>query len=99
MPLADVAEGLLVVVALHIHHDHIGQAQDIIGVGGDQVLLLLDAALDHGSHFRVLGLHRGNAAVQIGDFPVGPRRRPLHADDELVRPFPFYRWSRPPRRP
>ena len=31
-----------------------------------------------------LRLDRGNAAVQVRDLPVGARRGPLHADDELV---------------
>ena len=84
VPLAHLAEALLVVVALDVDDDHVGQAQHIVSIGGDQILLLLDAAPDHRRHLRVFGLDRRDAAVQVGDFPVRARRRPLHADDELV---------------
>ena len=59
------------VVALHVHDDHVGELQSVVGVGGDQGLLLLDAALDHLRHLRVLGLHRRDAPVQVGDLPEG----------------------------
>ena len=72
VPLADIAEGFLVVVALNIDDDHIGEVEDIVGEGGDQVLFLLDAAPNQGRYLRILGLHGSNAAVQVRDLPVGP---------------------------
>ncbi|OPY08665.1 MAG: hypothetical protein A4E68_01079 [Syntrophaceae bacterium PtaB.Bin095] len=67
--LAAVSQGLLEVVALDVHDDHVGELQGVVGVGRHQGLLLLDAAGDEGGHLGVLRLHRGDAAVQVGDLP------------------------------
>ena len=82
--LAHVAEGVLVVVALHVHDHHVGKLEHVVGVGGDQGLFVLDAALDHPRHLGVVGIHRRHPLVEVGDLPERARRGPLHADDELA---------------
>ena len=84
MALAAVPQGLLEVVALDVHDDHVGKAEGVVGEGGGQGLLLLDAAGDEGGHLGVLRLHGGDPAVQVGDLPEGAGRGALHADDEFV---------------
>ncbi len=85
--LHHVPQGLFQVVALDIHHDHVGQFQDIVSVGGREGLLLRHAPPDHGGHLGVLRLHRGDPLFDPGDLPVRPGGGPLHSDDELLR-FP-----------
>ena len=84
MALAAVPQGLLEVVALDVHHDHVGKAEGIVGEGGGQGLLFVDAAGDEGGHLGVFRLHRGDPAVQVGDLPEGAGGGTLHADDKLV---------------
>jgi len=82
--LAAVAEGLLEVIALDVHDDHVGEAEGLVGVGGGEGLLLQDAAGDHRGDLRVLRLHGGDAFIEQRDFPVGPGGWALDADDELA---------------
>ena len=82
--LAAVAEGLLEVIALDVHDNHVGERQGVVGEGGGEGLFLQDTAGDEGRHLGVLGLHGGDPAVEEGDLPVGARRGPLHPDDEFV---------------
>ena len=63
MALAAVTQGLLEVVALDVHHDHIGKAEDLICVRAGEGLLLPDAAGDQRGDLRVLRFHGGDAAV------------------------------------
>ena len=84
-PVTAVAEGLLEVVALDVDDHHVGQLQGVVGVGGHERLLLVDAALDHDVHFGILGLDGGEPAVEEMDLPVAAGARALHADDELAR--------------
>jgi len=83
MALAHVAQGFFQVVALHVHDDDVGKGEGVVGEGGGKGLLLENAAADHGSHFRVLGLDRGEAAVDVVDLPKGAGRGALHADNEF----------------
>ena len=65
MSLLDVAESVLVVITLNVHHDHIRKGQYIIGKARNQGFLFQNTTLDQRRHFRILGFHRGHAAVQI----------------------------------
>jgi hypothetical protein len=85
-PLPYVAERLLVVVALDVHHHHIGEGEGLVSKGRCERFLFEDAAADQGGDFGVLRLHRRQTAVEIRDFPVGARRRTLHTDDEFAGP-------------
>ena len=71
-------------IALNVHHDHIGQAQGVVGKSGCESFFIEDTAPDQGRHFRVFGFHRRNAAVQVVNLPIGAGGGPLHADDEFV---------------
>lgn len=82
--LTAVAEGLLEVIALDVHDDHIGQAQGIVGERGRQGLFLVDAAVNQGRHLGVFGLHRCDPAVHVRNLPVRSGGWTLHGDDELV---------------
>ena len=83
-PRAHVAQFVLAVVALDVHDHAVGQLQAVAVVGGDERLLVLDAAGDHRIDLGVLGLDGRLAAVEHGDLPVAAGTGPLAADDELA---------------
>ena len=84
VPAPQISQLLLEEVALHVHHQHVGKLQGIVGVGGGEGFLLGHAPLDHGGHFRVLGLDRRDPPVEERNLPEAPGARPLHADHELA---------------
>src|ERR1039458_4105303 len=83
---ADVAQRFLQVIALDIHHDHVGQFQGLFRVGGYQRLLVVDAAGDELLDLRVLGLDWRDAAVEQPDLPEAAGAGALDANDELRGP-------------
>ena len=84
LQLPPIAHGLLEVVALDVHDDHVGEAEGVVGVRGGEGFLLQDAAGDHRGDLRVLRLHGGDTFIKQGDFPVGTGGCALDADDELA---------------
>ncbi len=84
VPFFHIAQGLFMVIALHVDHDDIGQGQGLVAEGGGQGFFLEHAALDQRFDLRVFGLDRRDAAIEIGDLPVGARRGALHADNKLA---------------
>jgi len=83
--LPAVSQRFLVVVALDIHHDRVGQRQGVVGVRGHQCLLPADTPLNEGGHFGVLRLNGRDPLVEVSDLPEGPRGGALHPDDEFPR--------------
>ncbi|OQB79539.1 MAG: hypothetical protein BWX88_04821 [Planctomycetes bacterium ADurb.Bin126] len=78
-----VAQVLLAVIALHVHHDAIGQFEALAVVGGSERLLVPHAPGDHGLDLRVLRFHGRLAPVEHRRLPVASRAGPLAADHEL----------------
>lgn len=83
--LAAVAEPLLQIVALDVHHDDVGQTESLLRERSHEGLLLVDASCDHRSDFRILRCHRRDAPVHQRDLPVAAGAGPLHPYDELAR--------------
>ncbi len=84
MTLPAVPQGLLEVVALDIHDDHVGKGKGIVSERGDKGLFFIDAPGDKGGHLGIFRLHGGDTAVHIRDLPEGTGRGALHPDDEFV---------------
>jgi hypothetical protein len=61
----------LKLVALNVDDDTVGQGKGVIGEGGGKGLFFVDATSDERAHFGVFRFYGGDAAVEIGDLPVG----------------------------
>ena len=84
MARAAVAQFFLEVVALDIDDNAVGKGQGVVGVGCGEGFLLVDATGDERGDLGVFRLDRGDALVQVGDFPERARGWALHPDDEFV---------------